>query len=116
MGKIFIASKPVALGKEHLYLVYDPNEAVNGDEEVIRGGPFRPMEAPNLVDPDHGNIFLDAGRLLTESHDDFGDGETRTSQNFTELSIPIGETAETLWGKLVNSRKRWERMIPRTSA
>ena len=44
MSKLYIASKEVTgheigdpINREHLYLVYDPNNIIDGDELVIRG-------------------------------------------------------------------------------
>jgi hypothetical protein len=105
MSKLYIASKPVALNKEHLYLVFDPNDIFDGDELVIRGGPVVPLEGTEVVDPDHGNIFIDAGRKLIDSADRIKTGETPTTQNFTELKLPAGQSASVTWDKLVNFSK-----------
>ena len=85
MGKIYIASKAVTGGeiggtanREHLYLVYAPHDVVDRTALVIRGGPVKPMGWVGPVEADHGNIFIDAGKPLVDSADNFFDtaGET----------------------------------------
>lgn len=95
--KIFIASKEVFQGTQHLYLVYSPS----GDPDdpsalVIRGGP----ETGNGFSVSPGNIAMQVGILLKDSLDDF-DGQASEDRNFTEIDLGTRD-AESVWQDMVD--------------
>ncbi|MCB1558100.1 MAG: tandem-95 repeat protein [Alphaproteobacteria bacterium] len=105
MGTIYIASKPVVAGQEHLYLVYDKDGIFNnGDETVIRGGPQYDPDQPEWYIYNWGNIVLEVSRDLEGSEDRFNiDGViyTPSDRNFTKLNVPDGMTEESVWNSWV---------------
>lgn len=104
-SKIFIASKDTGyLGKDHLYLVYDTdgNSNTTSDQFVIRGGP----ETEN-GDPKEGptdDIKIEAGLAWAASKDN-EPGANPVNRNYTELTSPVGKTADSLWADLVADAK-----------
>lgn len=102
MSKIYIASKPVVIGFEHLYLVYDPDsDPTNGNEEIIRGGPsqdappwgYIAMEAPYtiIISEDTLDSGADGDPLIyTADIDPYSD------RNYTTLDLG-GRSADEVW-------------------
>lgn len=95
MRRIFIESKHVVLGYDHLYLVYQDDD---GNEFVIRGGPQ--YDTPPLF----GNITVEAGILLTDSEDARrdDDGNPLTAQDRGSIEINLGgRDAADVWAIMV---------------
>lgn len=98
MSAIYIASKDAALvggitGKDHLYLVYDPDsDPTNGNEEIIRGGP------EGFFD----QIQIEAGFDISASEDTFEIGDTPASRNYTLLDLS-GLSASTVWAAMTTA-------------
>ena len=89
-AKIYIASKPVIFGYEHLYLVYDPGDG--SEHQVIRGGP------DDSIAP-FGKIVIEDGFNISNSEDDLG-SDTQADRNYTELSI--SGNATTVWSEMID--------------
>lgn len=66
MANVYIAAYQVVAGRQHAYLVYDPNEDVNStsDQLIIRGGP----QTPGILPP-FGAIIVEAGAASDVSLD-----------------------------------------------
>jgi len=84
MGAIYIESKPVGLGFDHLYLVYEDNSSL---EWVIRGGP-----EGNL--PPFGNIVVEVGVAISNSEDFRGED---TPQERGQSLVVSGAEADAIW-------------------
>jgi Ca2+-binding RTX toxin-like protein len=88
-GKIFIESKPVQFGWEHLYLVYQDE---SGNEFVIRGGPL------NDDANDFGPIVVEVGVPIAQSEDvrvdDEGNPLTPGQRNSRELDLGDRDAAD----------------------
>jgi len=82
MGHIYIEAKTVALGFDHLYLVYTDD---TGKEFVVRGGP----ETDNPLN--FGNIVVEAGVPIAQSEDvredDDGNPLTPTDRGSVALDL-----------------------------
>ena len=92
VSKLFIESKPVALGFEHLYLVL---ETAEGIEKVIRGGTER--DIPIFF----GQLeVVEVDKLLSESEDKRVDGNgnilTPAQRNQTLINLD-GRDAQDVW-------------------
>src|SRR5258708_6044468 len=99
-SKIYIAAKPVLGGLGyHLYLVYDEDgdPSTIDDQSVIRGGPQN-----EGLDHDPGNIALQIDDPIAASLDNYGLGQTYVDRDFTPLTLPFGQTADSLWADLVS--------------
>lgn len=104
-AKVYIASDEVAgTGKQHVYLIYDPDNDSDGDPttgsgvEIIRGGPQYPIGSQGYVtNGGYGSIVVEVGVAEGASDDAFG-GESVSDRNVT--TIESGASATALWNNM----------------
>lgn len=93
MANIYLATKNVALGQDHLYLVFDPDDVAdvyNRNELITRGGP----EGPGIF----GNIITEAGFPIADSEDDYDGDDPLTDRSYTDVSDHLsGLELENAW-------------------
>jgi len=117
-SKIFMANKGIGGLNFHAYIVYDADGDLNtiDDQLILSGHPEQRILEDGHLLPD-GPIVIEVDFENTDENgvksndslyvDSNGDGvvdktDTTSIRNYTELTIPQGETADSLWAKMVD--------------
>jgi Ca2+-binding RTX toxin-like protein len=104
MSKIFIASTTEAVIFEHGYLVYDGNDdpSTTNDQFIIRAGPTQTGEPFGNILVEAGFPSVTTGGIKSADSIDVDDNGTADvdpliARNYTQIAIPDGYTASSLW-------------------